>query len=141
MVILGADLHKRSHTVVVIDETGRKLAEKTVGASAEGHLELRRWSAAWSERHWALEDCRHLPVVAGKGLLGAEPPDARGLADELGGGEGPAGEIIRGEGRHGRSMVARRRPRDTGEVRTATTQGHIVEGWTSPSVLPREATK
>ena len=29
MVILGADLHKRSHTVVVIDETGRKLAEKT----------------------------------------------------------------------------------------------------------------
>jgi transposase len=44
MVILGADLHKRSHTVVVIDTTGRKLAEKRVAATAEGHLELRRWA-------------------------------------------------------------------------------------------------
>jgi transposase len=60
MVILGADLHKRSHTVVAIDETGRKLAERTVAATTEGHLELRRWAAGWSERCWALEDCRHL---------------------------------------------------------------------------------
>jgi transposase len=60
MVVLGADLHKRSHTVVAIDETGRKLAEKTVSATADGHLELRRWASAWSERRWALEDCRHL---------------------------------------------------------------------------------
>ena len=60
MVILGADLHKRSHTVVAIDETGRSLAEKTVAATVEGHLELRRWAARWPERRWALEDCRHL---------------------------------------------------------------------------------
>jgi transposase len=60
MVILGADLHKRSHTVVVIDETGRKLAEMRIAATAEGHLELRRWAAQWPERTWALEDCRHL---------------------------------------------------------------------------------
>jgi transposase len=60
MVILGADLHKRSHTVVVIDETGRKLAERRVAATAEGHLELRRWAATWPDRRWALEDCRHL---------------------------------------------------------------------------------
>jgi transposase len=60
MVVLGADLHKRSHTVVVIDETGRKVAEKTVPATSEGHLELRRWAERWPERRWALEDCRHL---------------------------------------------------------------------------------
>ena len=60
MVILGADLHKRSHTVVVIDATGRRLAERRVDATPEGHLELRRWAAQWPERRWALEDCRHL---------------------------------------------------------------------------------
>lgn len=60
MVICGADLHKRWHTVVAIDETGRKLAEKTVRATPDGHLELRRWVARWPERRWALEDCRHL---------------------------------------------------------------------------------
>jgi len=60
MVVLGADLHKRSHTIVVIDERGRQLAEKTIPATDDGHLELRRWAAQWSERTWGLEDCRHL---------------------------------------------------------------------------------
>jgi transposase len=80
MVILGADLHKRSHTVVVIDETGRKLGEKTVAATADGHLELRRWAAGWPERRWALEDCRHLSrrlerdlVVAGESVVRVPP--------------------------------------------------------------------
>src|SRR6266581_166476 len=60
MVVLGADLHKRSHTVVVIDATGRQLAEKTIPATDAGHLELRRWAAQWPDRTWGLEDCRHL---------------------------------------------------------------------------------
>lgn len=60
MVVLGADLHKRSHTVVVTDLNGRRLADKTVAATDAGHRELRRWAAAWPERRWALEDCRHL---------------------------------------------------------------------------------
>lgn len=60
MVVLGADLHKRSHTVVAVDDTGRKLGERTVSATREGHLELRRWASQWSERRWALEDGRHL---------------------------------------------------------------------------------
>jgi transposase len=60
MVVLGADLHKRWHTVVAVDEAGRKLGERTVSATPEGHLELRRWSERWPERRWALEDCRHL---------------------------------------------------------------------------------
>ncbi len=60
MVILGADLHKRSHTVVAVDEQGRKLGETTIAATPDGHLELRRWAARWPDRRWALEDCRHL---------------------------------------------------------------------------------
>ena len=60
MVVLGADLHKRSHTVVVTDLNGRRLADKTVPATDAGQRELRRWAAAWPERTWALEDCRHL---------------------------------------------------------------------------------
>lgn len=60
MVVIGADLHKRSHTLVAVDEAGRKLAEKTVSATPSGHLEIRRWTAQWPERSFALEDCRHL---------------------------------------------------------------------------------
>jgi transposase len=80
MVVLGADLHKRSHTVVVIDETGRQLADKTIVATAEGHLELRRWAAQWPERRWGLEDCRHLSrrldaelVRAGESVVRVSP--------------------------------------------------------------------
>ena len=60
MVILGADLHKRWHTVVAVDEQGRKLGERTVPATPDGHLELRAWAAGYAERRWGLEDCRHL---------------------------------------------------------------------------------
>ena len=60
MVILGADLHKRWHTVVAIDEQGRRLDERTVRATPEGHLELRAWAAGLGEHRWGLEDCRHL---------------------------------------------------------------------------------
>jgi transposase len=60
MVVLGADLHKRTHTVVAVDDRGRKLGERTVSATREGHLELRRWASRWRSRRWALEDGRHL---------------------------------------------------------------------------------
>jgi transposase len=60
MVIIGADLHKRTHTLVAVDELGRKLAERTLAATTAGHLELLRWVARFPERRFALEDCRHL---------------------------------------------------------------------------------
>lgn len=42
MVIFGIDAHKRSHTVVVIDEQGRKLAERTTThTSTADHIDLR----------------------------------------------------------------------------------------------------
>jgi len=80
MVVLGADLHKRSHTIVVIDATGRQLAEKTIAATDAGHLELRHWAAQWPERLWGLEDCRHLSrrldaelVRAGESVVRVSP--------------------------------------------------------------------
>ena len=80
MVVIGVDSHKRTHTVVAADGTGRKLAEKTVVATSAGHLELVRWAARFSERSWALEDCRHLSrrlstdlLVAGERVVRVPP--------------------------------------------------------------------
>jgi transposase len=60
MVVVGVDAHKRTHTLVAIDEAGRKLAEKTVAATPDGHLEAVAWARRWPEHVFALEDCRHL---------------------------------------------------------------------------------
>lgn len=60
VVIVGVDVHKRTHTLVAVDETGRKLAERTVAATPDGHLEAVAWASRWPERRFALEDCRHL---------------------------------------------------------------------------------
>jgi len=60
MVTIGVDSHKRTHTAVAVDGNGRKLADKLVSTSVEGHLELLRWARHWPDRTWALEDCRHL---------------------------------------------------------------------------------
>src|SRR2546427_8764005 len=60
MVTIGSDPHKSSHTFVAVDGNGRKLAEKTVKAVSEGHLEALRWASQWPERVWALENSRHL---------------------------------------------------------------------------------
>jgi transposase len=69
MVTIGADLHKRSHTLVAVDDNGRKLAERTAPATTAGHLELLRWAARFGERRFALEDCRHLSRRLERDLL------------------------------------------------------------------------
>jgi transposase len=72
MVIIGADLHKRSHTVVAVDEHGRYLAERTSSATPVGHRELLAWARdRFAERSWALEDCRHLSRAFERDLLAA----------------------------------------------------------------------
>ena len=73
MVILGIDAHKRTHTVVAIDDAGRKLGQKTtVSTSTETHLELVRWADQFgAERSWAVEDCRHLSRRLERDLLAA----------------------------------------------------------------------
>lgn len=59
-ITIGADSHKRTHTFVAVDELGAKVAEKTVAATSDGHLDALRWATTWPQRRWALEDCRHL---------------------------------------------------------------------------------
>ena len=60
VVTIGSDPHKSSHTFVAADGNGRQLAEKTVRAVPEGHLEALRRASQWPERVWALENSRHL---------------------------------------------------------------------------------
>jgi transposase len=81
MVTLGVDAHKASHTVVAADEHGRRVDTTTVAATSAGHLAALRWAQArFSERCWALEDCRHLTrrlerdlVVAGERVVRVFP--------------------------------------------------------------------
>jgi len=47
MVVLGIDAHKRTHTVVAVDEVGRQLGVRvTQATSTAAHLEL----VAWADR-------------------------------------------------------------------------------------------
>ena len=80
MVMIGTDSHKRTHTAVAVDGTGRRLAERTVGTTSAGHLDLVRWAARFEERRFALEDCRHLSrrlssdlLVAGEAVVRVSP--------------------------------------------------------------------
>ena len=72
MVVVGADVHKRTHAFVAVDEAGRKLAEKTVTAITAGHAE----AVMWARKHfgadviWAIEDCRHLSARLERDLFG-----------------------------------------------------------------------
>jgi transposase len=61
-VVLGIDAHKRTHTVVAVDEAGRQLGMRvTKTTSSAAHLELVRWAGQFgADRQWAVEDCRHL---------------------------------------------------------------------------------
>ena len=72
MIVLGIDAHKQSHTVVAVDEVGKKLAEITVGTTSEANQTLMLWALQLaSERLWAIEDCRNLSRRLERELLRA----------------------------------------------------------------------
>ena len=72
MVTFGIDAHKRTHTVVAVDDLGRQLATKTTASTTAGHLELLAWAQRLAgERNWAVEDCRHVSRRLERDLLGA----------------------------------------------------------------------
>ena len=62
MIVLGADTHKRSHTVVAVAAaTGELLGEQTVPVGRRGFGALLRWARGLDgDGVWALEDCRHV---------------------------------------------------------------------------------
>ena len=72
MVTIGIDAHKRSHTVVIVDEQGRQLAAKTVGTTSARPSRARCAGPLVSpKRRWAVEDCRHLSRRLERDLLAA----------------------------------------------------------------------
>jgi hypothetical protein len=62
MIVLGADTHKRSHTIAGVGAaTGEVLGERTVQVGRAGFSALLTWARELDgERVWALEDCRHV---------------------------------------------------------------------------------
>lgn len=73
MVVLGADVHKRTHTCVAVDEVGRRLGEKVVAATTVGHRQAMRWARDQFglDLVWAIEDCRQLSARLERDLLTA----------------------------------------------------------------------
>jgi transposase len=71
MIVIGADTHKRSHTVGAVDAaTGRALADRTVKAKRRSFEDLIVWARRLDgERVWAIEDCRHVSGALERFLL------------------------------------------------------------------------
>src|SRR4051794_5689114 len=85
MIVLGADTHKRSHTVAAVAAaTGELRGEQTVQVGRRGFGALLRWVRGLDgERVWALEDCRQVSGSLERFLTGARraraaDPDAPG---------------------------------------------------------------
>lgn len=70
-VVIGVDAHKRSHTLVAVDQIGRKLGERTAATTSEDHLGILEWAAQWPGVRFAVEDCRHVTRRLERDLLAA----------------------------------------------------------------------
>lgn len=73
MVVVGADVHKRTHTFVAVDPVGKELGHRTFPATTAGHQDAVRWARErfGGELLWAIEDCRHLSARLERDLLSA----------------------------------------------------------------------
>ena len=73
MVVVGADVHKRTHTFVAVDQAGRELGHKTFDADSAGHLKAVAWARErfGADLVWAIEDCRPLSARLERDLLTA----------------------------------------------------------------------
>jgi len=71
MIVIGADTHKRSHTVGAVDAaTGRAHGDRTIKAKRRSFEDLLVWARGLdSERVWAIEDCRHVSGALERFLL------------------------------------------------------------------------
>jgi transposase len=73
MVVVGVDVHKRSHTFVAVDAVGKQLGQLTVDATTKGHFKALAWvrQSFPGEVVWSIEDCRHLSARLERDLLTA----------------------------------------------------------------------
>ncbi len=62
MIVIGADIHKRSHTLVAVRaRSGELVGELEIPATEAGHRAALHWARELDgECVWALEDCRHV---------------------------------------------------------------------------------
>jgi transposase len=72
MIVLGADTHKRSHSIAAVAAaTGELLGEQTIQVGRRGFDALLRWARGVDDqRVWALEDCRHVSGGLERFLIG-----------------------------------------------------------------------
>jgi len=72
MIVIGIDPHMKTHTAVAVDcVTGASLGMRTVTGDGTGHDELLAWARDLGpERHFAIEDCRHVSGRLERHLLG-----------------------------------------------------------------------
>jgi transposase len=73
MIVIGADTHKRNHTLVAVDgQTGALAGQRAIVASDAGSLDALRFAAGLDqERVWAIEDCRHVSARLEAALIAA----------------------------------------------------------------------
>ncbi len=73
MIVIGADTHKRNHTLVALDaQTGVLQGQLEIPATDAGALDALRFAAALDQdRVWAIEDCRHVSARLERALLAA----------------------------------------------------------------------
>ena len=71
MIVLGADMHKRSHMIAAVTAgTGELVGEQTVDVGTRGFAAALDWGrGVGGERVWALEDCRHVSGAFERFLL------------------------------------------------------------------------
>jgi transposase len=62
MIVLGADMHKRSHSVAAVGaSTGEVVGDKTIRVGDCEFAAAIEWAIGLGDdRVWALEDCRHV---------------------------------------------------------------------------------
>jgi transposase len=82
MIVIGADTHKRSHTLVVVEAaTGPTRGELEIAATGQGEIDGLRFAPGLDdERVWAIEVCRHVSsrlertlVTAGERVVRVTP--------------------------------------------------------------------
>ena len=72
MIVIGADTHKRSHTIAAVNEaTGRVIADRTMPATHHAFEDALVWARGLDDpdRVWAIEDCRHVSGALERFLL------------------------------------------------------------------------
>ncbi len=71
MIVLGADMHKRSHTLAAVAaSTGELVGDRTIAVGDRGFADALAWAAGLGDdRLWALEDCRHVSGAFERFLL------------------------------------------------------------------------